>query len=85
MNPAVSLGLGIVDKGAQIAIEILRKKNTEENRKYIDEYMDAKKQLLAEKSKLNKDQLDNVVEHYEAKLEILYNVAQQEQASQAGA
>lgn len=85
MNPAVSLGLGIVDKGAQIAIEILRKKNTVENRKYIDEYMDAKKHLLAEKSKLNAEQLDNVVEHYEAKLEILYNVAQQEQASQGGA
>lgn len=76
--------MGIIGGGIQLAIKILERSNNAENRKYIDEYVDAEKKLLAERSKPMEDQHDNVIEHYEAKLKILFEAAQQEYIKQAG-
>jgi len=77
--------LGIIGGGVEIAKQILIRKNTQESRKYVDEYLEAEKALLAERSKPMEDQLDNVVEHFEAKLKILFEAAKQAYiADQAG-
>lgn len=76
--------LGIVGGGVKLATLILQKSVNEQNRKYIDEYVHAEKMLLAERSKPMEDQHDNVVEHFEAKLKILMDAAEQEYIKQAG-
>lgn len=80
----VAAVLELLGKGADIAIQVLKKKNLEENRKYIDEYYDAEIKLGLEKAKPSEDQMDNVVEGYQKKLAILFEVAKREMDRQAG-
>lgn len=76
--------LDIVGGGVELATEILKRSNTKEGRKYIDEYVQAKKALLKEKSKPMEDQYDNVVEHFEEKLKILLEAGRKEYVRKLG-
>jgi hypothetical protein len=73
MGTSALLGLG-----AQLAITILQRSTKKEDRKYIDEYVEAEKALLAERSKPLADQFDNVIENYEGKLAILFEAAKRQ-------
>ena len=64
--------------GAQLAITILQRSQKKEDRKYIDEFVEASKSLAAERSKPLAEQFDNVVEKYEQSLKILFEAAQRE-------
>lgn len=74
----VSAVLPLIAGAIDVAKQILLKSNTKENRKYIDAYVEAEQALLAEKNKPMEDQLDNVVEHFEQQLEILFNASKAE-------
>ena len=65
----------IAELGIGLGIQILKKKNTESDRKYIDEYYEAEKILAEEKAKPSEDQMDNVVEEFEKKAELLLTAA----------
>ena len=70
------MGMGkIAELGISLGIQILKKKNTEADRKYIDDYYEAKKNVAAEKAKPSGDQMDNLIEQEEAKAELLLEAA----------
>ena len=70
------MGIGkIAELGIQLGISILKKKNTELDRKFIDDYYEAKKNVLEEKAKDSSDQMDNLIEQEEAKAELLLEAA----------
>lgn len=68
--------------GTKVAEQVLKKSNTKESRKYLDEWTESKKkaieaerQVELEKAKPQEEQFDNVVEHFEAKAEHLHKMA----------
>ena len=65
----------IAELGIQLGIQILKKKNTEKDRKYIDEYYEAAKIVAEEKAKPSELQMDNVIEQYEEKAALLLEAA----------
>lgn len=69
------MSLTLVASGIKLATAIVERSNNKEARKYLDEYLDAKKKLDAERSKPMADQLDNVIEHYEATVQRLMDAA----------
>ena len=69
------MDLSVLKSGVELATEILRRSNNNESQKYINEYIEAEKALLKERSKPLKDQYDNIIEFYESKLKILFNAA----------
>jgi hypothetical protein len=70
------MGLGrIAELGLELGIGILKKKNTDNDRKYIDDYYEAKKNVMAEKAKPSSDQMDNLIEQEEKKAELLLEAA----------
>lgn len=70
----MSLGK-IAELGLELAIGILKKKNTDKDRKYIDDYTEAKRIVMEEKAKPSSDQMDNLIEQEEAKAELLLEAA----------
>lgn len=85
MNPAVTAVVGILDKGAQIAVEYLKKKNKQEDRKYIDDLLEFRLKLANELAKPMEKQMDNVVELYSAKVSILQDIVLKDLQGQGGA
>src|SRR5690554_362608 len=81
----MSLGtsvLGLLTKGMGVAEQVLEKSNTKESRKYLQEWLEAKKGALEaenrvklEKQKPQDQQYDNVVEHFEDKVRELEKLA----------
>lgn len=70
------MGLGkIAELGLELGVGILKKKNTDNDRKYIDDYYEAKKNVDAEKAKDSSDQMDNLIEQQEKKAELLLEAA----------
>jgi len=74
--------IGLITGGMGVAKEVLKKSNTEQSRKYLDEWQDAEKDALEaehmvelEKAKPQDQQFDNVVEHFEAKAEHLHKLS----------
>lgn len=74
----------IIGGGISLATQILKRSNDAQDKKYIDEYIDAEKKLLAERAKPMGDQWDNVVEHYEAMKKILFEAAEKAYLKQVG-
>lgn len=70
----MSLGK-IAELGITLGIQILKKKNTDNDRKYIDDYYEAKKNVMEEKAKPSSDQMDNLIEQEEAKAQLLLEAA----------
>jgi hypothetical protein len=70
------MGLGkIAELGIELGIGILKSKNTDKDRKYIDDYYAAKKIVAEERAKDSSDQMDNLIEQQEAKAELLLEAA----------
>jgi len=70
------MGLGkIAELGIELGIGILKKKNTDNDRKYINDYYQARKNVDEEKAKDSSDQMDNLIEQEEAKAELLLEAA----------
>jgi hypothetical protein len=74
--------LALLTKGMGVAEQVLEKSNTKESRKYLDEWMEAKKNALEAENKVNLEkqkpqdqQYDNVVEHFEDKVRELEKLA----------
>jgi len=73
MNTAAII-LGVLDKGAQVAVEYLKKKNKQEDRKYIDDLLEFRLKLANELAKPMDKQMDNVVELYTVKVQLLQDI-----------
>lgn len=74
--------IGLITGGMEVAKEVLKKSNTKESRKYLDEWQNAEKEALQaerlvelEKGKPQSKQFDNVVEHFEEKAEHLHKLS----------
>lgn len=74
--------IGLITGGMEVAKEVLKKSNTKESRKYLDEWQSAEKEALQaerlvelEKAKPQGKQFDNVVEHFEEKAEHLHKLS----------
>ena len=67
----ISSIIGLITKGMGVAEKVLEKSNTKESRKYLQEWLVAKKSALEaermvelEKAKPQEDQFDSVVKHF---------------------
>ena len=74
--------IALITGGLGVAKEVLKKSNTKESRKYLDEWAKAEKEALEaerkvdlEKKKPQDQQFDNVVEHFEDKAEHLHKMS----------
>ena len=80
---AIATGIiSLITGGLGVAKEVLKKSNTKESRRYLDEWAVAEKEALEserkvqlEKAKPQQDQFDSVVEHFEEKAEHLHKMA----------
>ena len=78
----ISSIIGLITKGMGVAEKVLEKSNTKESRKYLQEWLDAKKSALEaermvelEKAKPQEEQFDSVVEHFESEQRHLEKLA----------
>lgn len=74
--------IALITKGMGVAEKVLEKSNTKESRKYLQEWLEAKKDALEaerkvelEKKKPQQDQFDSVIEHFQDKQKHLEKLA----------